>query len=411
MKRNIGWNGFTLFVGLSCLLNLVINLINHRFHPGDFTVYYSAAKALTDGDPVYMVSFYTGSGFYKYSPVILLFFLPYLPFGLKIASILHFLVQSLAYWLTYSVLRERMRVWFPGTAIRKERWLLALSFAAILIHLTRELYVGNINILLLLLCTQSIHLVLTGKERAGGIVAGLAILAKPYLVILLLPALIRRRWKMLGWVSTTVAAGLLIPFFYPGPQRAMDLYAGWIRSLGMHSDDFPGMTSIDYLVRLVVPAWPAWGIWIILLVLTGGVTLLILNHLRKERVPGEAGLTERNFAFEWFLLGALIPNLIKTDWVLLQFSAPLIVFIIFTIGTRRNYGWIPLLVVLLFFYGANSDDLLGRELSRNILHLGLMGLANFFLVIVGVVLYGKSQRSAVGSRQPAIGNQNSIHNS
>ncbi len=387
MKRNEYFNGFTLFVALACLLNLVMNLINHRFHPGDFQVYYSAAEQLVSGDPVYMVSFYTGSGYYKYSPVILLFFLPYLPFPLFTASVLHFLVQSVAFYLTFRVIRRILQDFFSYPAGGRGNLLLTLSFAGILIHLTRELYVGNINILLLLLTLLSLQMFLEGRERPGGILAGIALLAKPYLAILLLPMVMRGRWKATGWAAATVLAGLLLPFLYPGPVRAAELYSGWYRTLTMHAGGFPGMTSVDYLAARYIAGWPSYGNLLIFLLLMALAVVFIRGNIRIERTDVNPDRANANAAFEWFLLAALIPNLIKTDWVLLLFSAPLIAFMVFTVAARKSYGWIPVLVVLLFFYGANSDDLLGRELSRKILHSGLMGLANFLLVIVAAVMY------------------------
>jgi hypothetical protein len=93
-----------------------------------------------------------------------------------------------------------------------------------------------------------------------------------------------------------------------------------------------------------------------------------------------------DFLFEWFLLLALLPNLIKTDWVLLVFSAPLIAFMIFSVAAQKKYRWIPFMILLLFFYSANSDDLLGRNLSHTILYSGLMGLSNFLLILMALVM-------------------------
>ena len=62
MKKREYFNGFTLLVAVLCLLTLALNMINGRFHLGDFMVYYTAAQKLAAGEQVYLVSFYTGSG-------------------------------------------------------------------------------------------------------------------------------------------------------------------------------------------------------------------------------------------------------------------------------------------------------------------------------------------------------------
>jgi hypothetical protein len=126
MKKNDIFNGFTIFVAIACLLTLTLNMINGRFLLGDFKVYYSAAANLVSGGPVYMVSFYSGSGFYKYSPSTLLFFLPYLLFNFKTAAVIHFFILGTAYWYTFIVIRKMLRDYFLIRNIKHEIWLLSI---------------------------------------------------------------------------------------------------------------------------------------------------------------------------------------------------------------------------------------------------------------------------------------------
>jgi hypothetical protein len=388
MKKKEILNGFTIFVAIACLLTFSLNMINGRFLLGDFKVYYSAAANLVNGGPVYMVSFYTGSGFYKYSPSTLIFFLPYLLFNFKTAAIIHFFILGTAYWYTFIIIRKILRDSFLFSNIKHEIWLLSIAFGCILIHFARELYLGNINIILLMLCCLSIRDFLKGRHLQGGILLGIAILTKPYLLILLLPLVLRKKWQALGWLGLTLVCGLIIPFIFPGPLKSISLYGDWFRSVMVHGEDFPGMTSIDYLIRLLVPTWPAWGILIIFLSICSMAGLFILKNIEEEKQDmTNAGVADMNFTFECFLLIALLPNLIKTDWVLLMFNAPLIAFMIFYIAYHKQYRWIPLLIILLLLYGANSDDLLGKTLSHGILAYGLMGLSNFLLILLSLYMY------------------------
>ena len=392
MKKSNIFNGFTLLVAVACLLTFTLNMINGRFLLGDFMVYYTAAANLISGGPVYLVSFYGGSGFYKYSPATLFFFLPYMCFNFKAAAVIHFFILSAAYWYAFMVIRDLLTDYFPVTNIKHGTLLLSVSFCCIAIHFSREMFLGNINIILLLLCSLSIRRFLTGKYRQGGILLGIVILTKPYLLILLLPLVLRKQWRALAWFSLTVFCGLVIPFIFPGPHKSILMYGDWIQSITTHSGDFPGMTSLDYLFRHFIPSWPAWGILAIFFSICSLVALFILQNIYHEKQQGAvAGNSATNFTFEWFLLIALVPNLIKTDWVLLLFSAPLIAFMVFCTASRKQYWWIPVLVILLFFYGANSDDLLGRDLSHTILVSGLMGLGNFLLVVVALLMFLQSK--------------------
>jgi hypothetical protein len=386
-KKDI-FNGFSLLVAIVCLLTFMLNMINGRFLLGDFRVYYTATANFFSGGPVYLVSFYTGSGFYKYSPVTLIFFLPYMCFNYHTAAIIHFFILGATYWYLFVVIGKMMQDYFLIRRGKYDAWLLSISFICIVIHLTRELYLGNINIILLLLSYLAIRNFLPGKNLQGGILLGIVILAKPYLLILMLPLVLRRKWKALTWLSFTITCGLIIPFIFPGPLKSIGMYRDWIKTVLMHSGDFPGMTSLDYLLRHLFPAWPVWGILLIFFSVISMVAIFILSNIHNEKPEGKlSGMSPMDFSFEWFLLLALLPNLIRTDWVLLQFSAPVIIFMVFCISARKLYWWIPVLVLLLFFYGANSDDLLGRDISRAILHSGLMGLSNFFLVLVSLFMF------------------------
>jgi hypothetical protein len=388
LKKNEILNGFTIFVALACLLTITLNMINGRFLLGDFMVYYTAAGNLISGKPVYLATFYGECGYYKYSPATLFFFFPYLFFNFKTAAIIHFGILGIACWYVFVILRRFMREYFLVTNLRHEVWVLGISFACILIHFTRELYLGNINIILLLLCCLAMLNFLRSKDIQGGLLFGIVVLAKPYLLVLLLPLLLRKKWRALTWTGIAIAGGLILPFIFPGPQKSMSLYGDWIQTILNHNDGYAGMTSLDYLFRHYFPAWPAWGILVIFLFGSAMTAVFILSNLFGEQKEGSTkDMADMNFVFEWFLLIALLPNLIPTDWVLLLFTAPIITFMMFYVSSRKQYWWIPVMVVLLFFYGANSDDLLGRELSHAILESGIIGLSNFILVIAALLMF------------------------
>lgn len=388
MKKKEIYNGFALLIAVACLITFSLNMFNGRFILADFRVYYSAAANLISDKQVYMISFYSGSGFYKYSPAILFFFMPYLLFNLKVAAIIHFFVLGIAYWYTLNLIRKLIRQYLPMLNVEHELLLISISFVCILIHFSREMYMGNINIVLLMLCCLSIKNILSGKDLQGGILFGIVILTKPYLLILLLPLLLRKKWRAIGSMSITIAFGLLLPFIFFGIQKSIGMYVEWAQSVLTHGEQFPGMTSIDYFIRFLVPLWPVWGTFVIFFIVYALAATFIMSNLHKEKEKGIfPGVADMNFMFEWFLLIAVLPNLIKTDWILLLFSAPLIVFMVFYIASYKKYEWIPVLIILLFFYGANSDDLLGRGLSHAILQSGLMGLSNFFMIIASIFIF------------------------
>ena len=387
-QRNREFAGFTVFVLILCLLNLIINNINGRFYVSDFKVFYLAAKNLLAGEKVYMIAFGLDSGLYKYSPMTLLFFLPYTFFSFKAAAIIHLVILSFCYWYSYLLTRKILSNWF-FPAVKCEGWLLSLAVICTLIFLVKELYLGNINILLILLCLMALNDILLGKQRTGGILLGIVLLAKPFFLILILPLALRKKFRMLVAIAVTLSAGFIIPFFFLGFQRSLMLHMDWMKTILRHGSNYPSMNSIDYLLHYYLFSDLA-GYVQYLIIITAGILAgwFVMINIRREKIENEAkGLEERNFIIEWFLLLSLIPDVMKTDTEHFLASIPIITFIIYYIAVSRRFWLIPVMVILIFFYGGNSQDALGRDLSYRLFSMGLIGISNLLLILMTLLLY------------------------
>ena len=380
--------GFTIFVVVICLLNLLINNINHRFFVSDFKVYYYAAKNLLAGGKVYFIAFGEESGFYKYSPFTLLLFVPYNALNFTAAAVVHFLVLSFAYWYTYILIREMLAKYF-FIHIRNQGWLLSLSVVCTLIFLVKELYLGNINILLIMFCLMALDNFVKGRHWAGGILIGIVILTKPFFLILILPLFFRKKFKALTGMVFTVIAGLIVPFIFLGFQRSLTLFMDWINAVMEHSSDFPSLNSIDYLLHnYFFPGLPGYAEYFIILVAGILMIWLIMKNLQLERNYREKHfLQDQNFIFEWFMILAMLPDIVKTDTEHFLASAPIITFIIFYIAWKRRFWLIPVMVILFFFFGGNSQDILGAALSKRLFYMGLIGFSNLVLIALALWLY------------------------
>ena len=111
-------------------------------------------------------------------------------------------------------------------------------------------------------------------------------------------------------------------------------------------------------------------------------------NIRREKIGNNAkGTGERNFIIEWFLLMSIIPNVMKTDTEHFLASIPVITFIIYYIAVSKRFWLIPLMVILIFFYGGNSQDALGRDFSSKLFSMGLIGISNLLLILMTMLLY------------------------
>ncbi len=381
--------GFTIFVVVLCLLNLIINNINHRFFVSDFKVFYYAAKDLMAGGKVYFIAFGEDSGFYKYSPLTLLYFLPFTLLSLQAAAVIHICILSFAYWYTYLLTRKLLvRNFFTGH-ISHEGWLLSLAVICTMIFLVKELYLGNINILLIMLSLLALKSFLKGNPLVSGILLGLVILTKPFYLVLLLPLLFRKEIRSMAVVVLTMLAGLLIPFLFFGFERNFYLTVDWIKTMLVHNAAYPSMNSMDYLLHYYLfPGLTGPTELVIIFISLCLLAWFILKNFRSEK-KGEVQkfLPKQNFTMEWFLILALLPNIFKTDTEHFLASAPVFTFIIYFIAVKRKRWLIPLMVILVFFYGGNSQDLLGADFSYKLFSMGLIGLSNLLIVLLALILF------------------------
>ncbi len=397
IKREIP-KGYTLFVGFAVLLTFTLNTINNRFGMADFRVYYFAAQQMAAGGQVYLVSFFEGSGFYKYSPVVLGFFIPYTLLSCKVASIIHFFILGLACWYAFLVVGELLKKHFFKDLPRNPDLLLILSFTCILVHFTRELYLGNVNIIMLLFCCLALKSYFSGRITAASLFLGLVILTKPFFLILLLPVILRKRWNFLAGIAIVLTTGLLLPLICLGASRGLAMNYQWILTIIEHNEDFPGMNSVDYLLRYYLfPSMPAAMAYVIILFACLISGWFIIQNINNEgNQARDKRIESRTMLFEWFLLMALLPLLLKSDWVQFLLSAPLIMLIIFHAGISKKKFWIPALIIIFLFFSANSDDLLGRQLSKKLLEMGVMGLSNMVLLTVALVMFQTGKFSPDG---------------
>ena len=376
--------GFIIFVFLICLLNLIINNINHRFYVTDFKVYFYTAKNLIAGGRVYFDPDYV----YKYSPFTLLLFLPYALINLKAAAVVHFFVLSFAYLITYLQIRKLLVKYF-FTGIKNEGWLLSIAVICTMIFLVKELYLGNINIILIALCLLSLIDFLNGKYRRGGILFGLVILAKPFFLILILPLLFRKKFKGIAVITMTILTGLIIPFIFLGFQRSFSLTIDWFKTLMMHTTRYESMNSIDYLFHYYLfPGIKGPSEFIIIFIAGILMTWFIMKNIHLETISRETNdLQNQNFVIEWFLILALLPNIVNTDTEHFLASAPVITFIVYYLAYTKRFWLIPLMVILIFFYGGNSQDALGKDLSYRLFSMGLIGLSNLLIILMALFFY------------------------
>lgn len=377
--------------GVVALLLFVLEHVNGRFWLNDFRVYYDSARALLDGQPLYGVSHGLDSGIFKYAPAIALLFVPLALLPYAVAASIQYLLIVAAYigasLLADQLIRIHLFNGKPGTYAP-----LFLMGLVVVVHLHRELHLGNINVMLLWLLLFALDRLLKGRKILAGELIGLAILAKPHFAVLLPLLLLRREFMVAGISLAAVLAGILLPSAFFGLDGSMDLHGQWLGEMSKHNaaliytggDNYNAVdTAYSFLHRAVlkhVSAVPsAAKAYVVLAGIALAFGALVLWNLHRK--------DPHAFVFEFLLLIALVPSITLTDTEHFLLSLPLVAFVMHQLLPKADPRWLALVAIpILFGYGGNWADALGTA-SDWMIHHGVLGIANLGLLLLCVFLF------------------------
>ena len=384
---------FILVTSIILLFILALQIINRRFWMHDFEVYYLAAQAFMNDQPVYGRAYIFDTAFYKYSPFSLYLFVPFSILPYAAAKVIFFLLISAATVATLLLAAHLLQ----STSERGQTYsngLLFIVMGIVSSQVFRELHLGNVNMILLLLLLVMLHRLLKGKQVSAGIVFALVLFIKPHFFILVPLLLFRKQFQSLAVTASGIITGILLPVFLTGFDKNMVLYQAWVQTMQKHNASL--REAYDTIYALLLRRLPDFltssiqisekAVVIVLLITVAAVFgwFVIANMLReRKRQPQQAG---QAFVIEFLVLIALVPNLVITDAEHFLLSIPLILFLL---GLMRNKTplWFRIMVVFsVILYAMNIHDLVGASVSLWLTRNGVLGLGNFMLI--GLTVYG-----------------------
>lgn len=387
---------FFLIAGLLVVASLVVEQLNGRFWVNDFRVYYMAAGNMRHGLPIYGEVFGEDTGLYKYAPVVLYFFQPYTCLPFKLAGTLQVLVIGVLLMACFAVIERSLGRLHPGLPRPALRASLGLLCIAVL--LTRELHMGNINMGLILLASLGVDRLLAGKRVQAGIAWGIVWLIKPYLLLMIVPLVVRREWKVLRTAGAAMLAGLLLPLPIEGPRTWWELLREWGHSMLYHTEV---MVSPDRIGAILGKpfGWTTNTVVDAIFIAVAGLLLTWFTFQNRQRERQEAE-SRMDTAFELWLAMAAVPNLVITDQQHFMFALPLLLFVITYLYTHRDRPvfWGFLLAMLL--YATRSTDLWGSRVENTVVGWGMLGSGNILLMAVAWAAW-RNWRASSGNARPA----------
>lgn len=381
-----------ILVSISAIL-LVLELVNDRFWLNDFRVYYDAATAFRNGDAVYGVAHGLDSGYFKYAPAMAMLYVPLSLLPYSIVAIIQYALIVTAFVGSVITADRLLRTHVLGG---RHGTYAPIFFATLVtvVHLHRELHLGNINVLLVWLLVHALDRMLSGRVGAAGFLIGIAILAKPHFVVLLPLLLLRGHFRAATNAVFVAVIALLLPLLFIGTAKWIVLHGQWLNEMARHNasmiytggDAYNNVDTVySFLHRAVLKHLSMAHFSEVLLVVAALALVfgaVVLLDLKRERT---VGCSPANTVFEYFILMALVPSITLTDTNHFLFSMPLVLLIVNHIVVNLRSWTAMVAIPMLLLYGGNWADALGG-LSDRMVHYGVLGIANLGLIAIGCVL-------------------------
>ncbi len=369
------WKGARWFALLP-VLYLVLLFINHRFQLSDFNVYYGAADALMNGEQVYGKAFGLSSGFYKYSPEVLVPFLPFALLKYDVAAVLFYLINT---GIILLLLNEFKQTFFKAHVWGKEVWFfLMVTVLFFGDQLERELFLGNVNALLLLLALWSVRCIENKQFAKAGLIYALVLCFKIHFLILLPYFILKKEWKVLLYTALGLIGAALVLFICV-PNRFVVLHSQWMKAVQAHNIQLDRSPNTIYffiqkiLSSVHMAVVPTAAVLIGLAIAGLAYLKFIWKNIGKGFQSNEA-----------LILLALIPVLTHTDTEHFLWAMPFFIMLLISISTWNKKGKIFAGIVLFFSsipFLFNSPDLVGKTVSKY-LDEGGIGLALMLLLLL-----------------------------
>jgi hypothetical protein len=364
----------------------MLMIINGRFHVWDFQVYYGAASDWLADGVVYGKSYGLSSGFFKYSLTALLPFVP-------LTFLTYFWASTLYYFTILFLITHFVQKWLKWLKHGDSHWSIQSVFWVTLIffgdQLERELFLGNINFLLLVMLMWFWYQVQFEKWKWAGWILAFVCLIKPHFVLLLPLVVLLQQWMLLKHFGLALVALFIIPMFFCGPTDFLHLNQAWMETMTTHNAAL--YKSPNTLYGIFYPWASQWmkqpQMGYVLLVLCF-MAIFILGLWYYGKRKGNVNLN-----LLYLLLFAMVPSLTHTDTEHFLLSIPLFLFLWMSIQKQEKIGWMYALMILaLVPFLFNSPDFFGKNWTL-MMDEGGLGWGNFILISLFFIRFLQGIRS------------------
>jgi hypothetical protein len=371
---------YLLLVVSFSLLFIFVELNNEKLFTSDLKVYFEATRDFFKGNSPYVKPYGIDTGFFKYPPTTLLLFSPFVLNSFGFFQFVHLAILVVSLLIAIPLWKSLLTNQFGLT--KGNALLLILSFIVIVIHVTRELHLGNINLVLLLLFIFGVYFLSKKNSLIAMVFWSLMVILKPIMILVFLPLLLWGYIKEVGYLAFFGLVYFFIPSFFFGWSDNLVLWKEWLQAISAHGEYLRSPHSLQYLIQTYVGIPHSWWPSIIGLIIL--ITLMVVDRVKQ-------GENFKSFFVWTVLFMAFIPNFFITDTQHFLLSIPLIMYLLYScIQTNNLQNWL-LFCVGMACFSFDSMDLWGRTLSTLIYEKGVLGIGNLIFIVSALYVWSKQK--------------------
>ena len=310
----------------------------------------------------------------------MLFFAPATKFSFETVKILHVTLLFLSLLFSLPLWQRMVASVFQ---IKSPNWILILSFFVIAIHLTREYHMGNVNLILLSSFILGAWFYQKEKWAISSFFYGMMLILKPIMILVILPILLYKNWKMIFFLTGWGILFLFIPVLFWGWSTNWMLWNGWVNSITAHGEYISNPSSLQFMIPAIFGLSHSWIPSFV------GLAVLIIfwfkNHLNTN-------LNKQDFWFWTSVFLGFIPNFFVTDTQHFLLSIPMVMLLLlFVFKVKNKLIWLGYCLGMLLF-SFDSMDLWGRALSTKFTQWGVLGIGNLIFIGSMLLVWSKLKR-------------------
>jgi len=335
----------------------------------DFEVFRTAGVRVIAAEPLYRPD--DGHYQFKYWPA---FALAMTPFALLSEEAGKPIWYAMSVALLAVFIRRSIRA-LPD----RQRSTQLLTWCALLLtgkFIVKELANGQVNILTGVLLITALMAIQAKRPRTSGLLIGVAILLKPYALILLPWLGATRRWPAFASSLAVVAAGLVAPALIYGWAGNLQLLADWYRTVS--ETTAPNLLTAENISLATM--WAKWvGVGSTASLLALGTTLAI-GALVATLLAVRQHVADPDY-LEVAILLLVVPLLSPQGWdYVLLLGTPAIVCLVDR-WHNLTAPWRVVLVVSLALTSFSIYDVYGRTLYLQAMALSLGSVGALALAV------------------------------